>query len=116
DIGIRMPDKRRRVRDLHAAKPDVIAGPEPMGVETGAGTNVEKRGQREFLRGDKIVGCREFDVGLLACNRRDRHSSLFGEGDVVSYFFTPKLPVRCQDCSKNEALRGLRPAQIVARY
>ena len=64
-IGVGVPDQALRVRDAHAAQPDVIARTKAMNVKALAGAQRTSVGQQRF-GDDKIFWRRQFEVHPLS--------------------------------------------------
>ena len=77
DVGVGVPFEAMRVRDLHAAQPDVIAGGEAMHVEAGAVARLAYLGgagrQQPFGERD-VGGRRQLDVARAAGHELHRQA------------------------------------------
>jgi hypothetical protein len=106
DIGIGMALQPARVRHRDTAEHDVIARPEPVHVETGAGADIHRSPQYPFCaREIARVG----DLYVIRVADRDRHRQTGGAGhrDIVGRVAFMGA-MRGEDGDEIEPLRRLR--------
>ena len=114
DVGVGMPGDAARVRDFHAAEPDMIAGDELVNVGAEPGADIAEVGQVCGFCAQEILRRGELHVAGFAGEGRDRHPGPFGERGVVGEIVARGLqraPVRVDDRGKSEGLRRLHRAQ-----
>ncbi len=80
------PIRAWRVRDFHAAEPDMVALAERMDVKSHAGANVGQIVQELGFGAHKILQCGEFAVFRLSREDENAMARPFGDGGVVGQF------------------------------
>ncbi len=89
NVGIRMSRQRSRMRNAHAAEPNVVAFHEGMYIISGRGADIGK--SRHLGRGQagKVVRRGQLDIAGLAFKNRDCHAGPFGQRRIVGEIVAP---------------------------
>ena len=113
-IGVGMTDQRARVRNLHAAEPEMVAGAECVHVESLTGADVAQRGAKASFRVAQIVLGRHLEIILAAGHEADRDAGVLGDRGIVGQIEPPGRAMRLEYRGIMEALRRLRAPEVGA--
>lgn len=107
-IGIAVPGQSVAVIDFHPAKPQFLAGTEPMDIVTRSNTQRRKRGFKIAGESQLMQAFVSFDQG----NGQSRGTSDLGV--VAGFIRSVPVPVRSPDIAVSESLRSLHAPQQFA--
>ena len=119
DVGVRVALEPMRVRNLHPAQPNVIAGREGVHVEAAArsASRAGRAGSEKALGERDILGRRQLHVAARACHELDGKPGPLGKPGIVGEARLALLggaAVGGEDRREVEGLRRLRAPQVGA--
>ena len=117
-VGVGMADEALIVRNLDAAEPDMIAGPEGVDVIALARSHIFKRADEFGLGHGEILRSGDLHIGLLAFENINGMAGPFRDRRVVGEAGLPGfrgLAMSGEDEIELERLRRLHRAQAFAR-
>ena len=117
-VGVGMADQALIMRNLDAAEPDMIAGPEGMDVIALTRSHIFKRADEFGLGHGEILRIGDLHIVLLAFENMNGMPGPFRDRRVIGQAGLPGfrgLAMSCKDEVELERLRRLHRAQAFAR-